>query len=199
MRQAATETALALPEDKTLRFGEQINIKVIASANGKEGNEGQMSGRQIAGYLPKYVTKSVADFGIGVRRFSPAAIDQLEVTDHSRQILRTIVAISAEGSYADMLYWVHTLGYRGHVVSKSQQFSTTMTALRERRADWRKSRIDDARAAIVDSSTHEPIPWQFQRMGHANFGDRVLAVSASGRAQVLYYADTFRIAANVLC
>ena len=74
VRQAATETALALPGDKTLRFGEQIDIKVIASTNGKEGNEGQMSGRQIAGYLAKYVTKSVADFGIGVRRFSPAAM-----------------------------------------------------------------------------------------------------------------------------
>ncbi|MBV8178787.1 MAG: plasmid replication initiator protein [Mycobacterium sp.] len=183
VQQAAIETSLALPGDRTLRFGEQIDVKVIASANRKEGNEGQMSGRQIAGYLAKYVTKSVADFGIGVRRFSPAAIDQLEVADHVREILRAIVAISAEESYADMLYWVHTLGYRGHVVSKSRQFSTTMTALRERRADWQKSRIDDARPAVVDSSTFEPIPWQVQRIGHANFGDRVLAVSASGRAQ----------------
>jgi hypothetical protein len=115
-----------------------------------------MSGRQIAGYLSKYVTKSVADFGIGVRRFSPAAIDQLEVTDHVHEILRTIVATSAEEPYADMLSWIHTLGYRGHIVSKSRQFSTTMTALRERRTDWRQSRTDDVRAAIVDSATHEP-------------------------------------------
>jgi hypothetical protein len=43
-----------------------------------------MSGRQIAGYLAKYVTKSVADFGIAVRRFTTAAIDQLDVTHHVR-------------------------------------------------------------------------------------------------------------------
>jgi hypothetical protein len=183
VRHAATETALALSGDKSLRFGEQIDIKIITSADGQQGNDSQMSGRQIAGYLPKYVTKSVADFGIGVRRFSPAAIDQLEVTEHVHEILRTIVAISAEEPYADMLCWVHTLGYRGHVVSKSRQFSTTMTALRDRRADWRKSQIHDALSAIAGSQTDKPIPWQFQRLGHVSLGDRVLAVSASGRAQ----------------
>jgi hypothetical protein len=67
VHQAATETALAVPVDKTLRFGEQIDVKVITSPSGKHGSDRQMSGRQIAGYLAKYVTKSVADFGIAVR------------------------------------------------------------------------------------------------------------------------------------
>lgn len=183
VRQAVTKTALTLPGNKTLQFGEQIDIKVVTSGKGKDGNESLVSDRQIAGYLAKYVTKSVVDFGIGVRRFTPTAIDQLEVTDHVREILRTIVRISVGEPYADMLCWVHTLGYRGHVVSKSRQFSTTMTALRERRADWRKSRTHDALSATVGSRTDEPIPWQFQRLGHISLGDRVLAVSASGRAQ----------------
>jgi hypothetical protein len=93
------------------------------------------------------------------------------------------VAISMEEPYTDMLQWVRTLGYRGHVVSKSRQFSTTMTALGGRRAEWRKSRIHDALSTISPSRADEAIPWQFQRLGHVNLGDRVLAVSASGRAQ----------------
>jgi hypothetical protein len=183
VRQAATETSLSIADDKVLRFGEQIDITVIASAAAKQGNDSKISSRQIAGYLAKYVTKSVADFGVGVRRFSPAAIDQLDTTDHVREILRTIATISTEEPYTGMLNWIHTLGYRGHVVSKSRQFSTTMTALRDRRAEWRKSRIHDALSSIAPSQTDEPIPWQFQRLGHVSLGDRVLAVSASTLAQ----------------
>jgi hypothetical protein len=183
VQQAATETALALPDDKTLRFGNQIDIKVITIPSGKHGNDRQTSGRKIAGYLAKYVTKSIADFGIAVRRLSTAAIDQLNVTDHIREILRTIVAISAEAGYTEVLALIHTLGYRGHVVSKSRQFSTTMTALRERRRAWRKSQIHDALCAIAESQIPDPIPWQFQRSGHVSLGDRVLVISAAGRAQ----------------
>ncbi|HUO38716.1 MAG TPA: replication initiator, partial [Mycobacterium sp.] len=146
-------------------------------------NDSQISGRQIARYLAKYVTKSVADFGIGAHRLSPAVIDQLNITDHVREILRTIVAMSAEERYHDILAWIHTLGYRGHVVSKSRQFSTTMTALRERRADWQKTKAQNALSVIPGSQTAEPIPWQFQRLGLGSLGDRVLVVSASGRAQ----------------
>jgi hypothetical protein len=183
VHQAATETALALLGDKTLRFGDQIDIKVITTPSGKHGNDRQMSGRQIAGYLAKYVTKSVADFGIAVRRLSTAAIDQLDVADHIREILRTIVTISAEAGYTEMISWIHTLGYRGHVVSKSRQFSTTLTALRERRRAWRKSETHDALSAIAASRIPQPSSWQFQRLGHVSLGDRVLVVSAARRAQ----------------
>src|ERR1700756_145379 len=51
VRQAATETALAVPGDKTLRFGEQIDVKVIMNPSGKHSRDKQMSGRQIPGYL----------------------------------------------------------------------------------------------------------------------------------------------------
>jgi hypothetical protein len=185
VHQAATETALAVPGDKTLRFGEQIDVKIITNPSGKQGNDSQLSGRQIAGYLAKYVTKSVADFGIAVRRFTAAAIDQLDVTHHVRQILRTIVTISAQEAYTEILAWIHTLGYRGHVVSKSRKFSTTMTALRERRRGWRRSQIHDN--ASAESQIPEPI-WQFHHVGHTSLGDRVLVVSAFGRAREQRFA-----------
>lgn len=76
-----------------LRFGEQLDIKVTGSGDIGDAGNGSVSSRQIAGYLAKYVTKSVADFGVLARRFSPAAIDQLDVTEHVRAIMRTIVAL----------------------------------------------------------------------------------------------------------
>jgi hypothetical protein len=112
---------------------------------------------------------------------------KLDVTDHVREILRTIVTISAQAGYTEIMAWIHTLGYRGHVVSKSRQFSTTMTTLRERRRAWRTSQIHDALGPIAENRTRQPI-WQFHRVGHTSLGDRVLAVSAFGRAREQRFA-----------
>jgi replication initiator protein RepSA len=183
VRQAAIAIEITVPGDKVLRFGDQLDIKIIRCTGTAEGEDTDASSRQIAAYLAKYVTKSVADFGVLARRFSPAAIDQLDVTEHVREIMRTIVALAEQDPYQDMLSWVHTLGYRGHVISKSRQFSTTMTALRQRRAAWRK---DQARgggpAAMTQDDSNPPILWEFERLGHNSLGERVLVLSAFARA-----------------
>ena len=57
----------------------------------------RFSNRQIAGYLAKYVTKSVADFGIGVRRFSPGAIDQLDAVAPAGHIVLSWVMLVGSG------------------------------------------------------------------------------------------------------
>ena len=135
------------------------------------------------------MTKSVADFGILARRFSPAAIDQLDVTEHVREIMRTIVTLAEEEDYREMLSWMHTLGYRGHVMSKSRQFSTTMTALREHRAAWSKEQAQNgAGSASAQDDSDSPTQWEFERVGHISLGDRVLVVSAFGRAREQRFA-----------
>jgi hypothetical protein len=111
------------------------------------------------------------------------------VTDHLREILRTIVAVAEEEDYREILFWVHTLGYRGHVMSKSRQFSTTMTALREHRAAWRKERGQQgAESASTQDDSDAPTQWEFERVGHISLGDRVLVVSAFGRAREQRFA-----------
>ncbi len=90
----------------------------------------------MAAYLAKYVTKSVAEFGVGVRRMSPLAVTDLDVTAHVRAILTTITELAAQRAYEGMDRWLHTLGYRGHITTKSRLFSTTMGALRAYRATW---------------------------------------------------------------
>jgi hypothetical protein len=189
VRQAAIAIEITVSGNKLLRFGDQLDIKIIRCDGRDEGQDAGISSRQIAAYLAKYVTKSVADFGVLARRFSPAAIEQLDVTEHVREIMRTIVALAEQEPYEDMLSWVHTLGYRGHVISKSRQFSTTMTALRERRSAWRKEQArDGAPQGTTQGEPNAPMQWEFERLGHSSLGDRVLVLSAFARSQQQRFA-----------
>ncbi len=173
-RQAAAVIALDVPapggEVRTLRLGAQIDIQPLSPANG--GPEA----RKIAGYLAKYVTKSVADAGIIPHRIAPAAIELLPITDHARTILRTLVRLAEEmPEYAAMISWLHTLGYRGHVTSKSRRYSTTMRELRARRTEHEKA----AREQHITAAAETDIEWKFTAAGHKNHGDRYLTISAA--------------------
>jgi hypothetical protein len=182
VRRAAAATELVLNEDQVLRFGEQIDIRLITPGAGSNADE--ISGRQIASYLAKYVTKSLADFGVFARRISPVAIEGLDVTEHVRNLMKAVVVLAGSTDREDMLAWVHTLGFRGHPVSKSRYFSTTMTALRDRRVAWRRDQaLRWGRAPIASDESAEPVQWEFDRLGHSTLGDRALVLSAFARAQ----------------
>jgi len=134
----------------TVRFGTQTDTQPITPTSISCETTGAATGlddaattsgvgrspRRVAAYLAKYVCKSVAEFGLAPQRMSPLAIDTLPVRDHIRAILCTLRDLAAVPGYEPMLRWLHTLGYRGHVTSKSRRFSTTMAALRARRAAW---------------------------------------------------------------
>ncbi|MGB5149408.1 MAG: replication initiator [Mycobacterium sp.] len=89
------------------------------------------------------------------------------MTDHVRRILQTIVSVARDEQYQEMTLWLHTLGFRGHVTSKSRQFSTTMKALREHRADWRRERA----GSRPEAATVKQLMWEFERLGYENLGD----------------------------
>ena len=141
----------------------------------------------MATYLAKYVTKSVAEFGVGIRRMSPLAVTELDVTAHVRAILTTITAITAHRAYHGMDRWLHTLGYRGHISTKSRLFSTTMGALRAYRAAWTRQQHAEHAATPTDAkhrrptATSEAIAWEFDRVGLCNLGERALILSAAQR------------------
>lgn len=178
-----------------VRFGSQIdaqplNAESFVASDDSAAASGGMSARRVARYLAKYVTKSLQDFGIAARRLSTEAIAALDVTEHIRSILLAITTLGAyagadatrESPWAGMGRWLHTLGYRGHITTKSRRYSTTMTALRTHRAEW--TRHQHAKAAVAQhghTSATDQIGWEFDRAGHVSTGDRVLAVSASLR------------------
>lgn len=142
---------------RTVRFGTQIDTQALEpetiTATSDSVTTGttsiassRLSPRRVAAYLAKYVTKSLHDFGITARRLSAEAISELAVSEHVRAILSTIAGLaehpaSAGSSWAGIGRWLHTLGYRGHITTKSRRYSTTMGALRAARATWTRNQI----------------------------------------------------------
>lgn len=214
-QQAARSVRLEVPDPSaentdggapvTVRFGTQIDTQPLtaetACAQGESDqavSKSRLSPHRVAGYLAKYVTKSLADFGISARRLSTEAIADLDVSEHIRAILTTVADLSNRArrngiaALAGVGRWLHTLGYRGHITTKSRRYSTTMGALRSLRATWTREQAAEHRAPQygpeIDVTTDiEPLWWEFDRAGHVTPGDRTLVVSAA-----LRYIDTRR-------
>ncbi|MGO2519192.1 MAG: replication initiator [Microbacterium sp.] len=186
VHRAAASVHLDVPapggEVRTLRFGHQNDTQILTNITGDI--DGAVLGRKVAGYLAKYVTKSVADAGLSPHRLNATAIDHLEVSDHVRTLLHTIVNLSERvPEYSAIATWLHTLGYRGHITTKSRRYSTTMGALRARRAAHEQASAARHRSVHgdVDAESDETTDaeWVFTRAGHKSAGERYLAVTAA--------------------
>jgi hypothetical protein len=176
-------------DERVLRFGAQTDTQPLQPASGTGTGEvtPPRSRRSVAAYLAKYVTKSVADFGVGIRRMSPLAVAELDVSAHVRAILTTITGLGAHRVYQGMDRWLHTLGYRGHITTKSRLFSTTMGALRAHRATWTRQQHTVHASTTTDAERRPATPtidapeWEFDRVGLCSLGDRALILSAAQR------------------
>ena len=172
-------------EGVELRFGTQTDTQPLNTTRASQTGDATpgRSRRSVAAYLAKYVTKSVADFGVGIRRLPPSAVNELDVTPHVRAILTTITGIAAHRAYSGMERWLHTLGYRGHITTKSRLFSTTMGALRAHRATWtRQQAIGHPEPNIAGTlASSQLIAWDFDRIGLSTLGERALILSAAQR------------------
>ena len=109
----------------------------------------------MAAYLAKYTTKSVAEFGIAARRISAQVIDELDIPAHTRRILSTLASLTALPGNKAMLAWLHTLGYRGHITTKSRRYSITLTALRAARHHWRQRHADQPKHTGCQPDTQD--------------------------------------------
>ncbi len=72
--------------------------------------------------------------------------------------------------------WAHTLGFRGHWLTKSRQYSTTLGALRSARAEWSANRQV---MAPVGSESIVVKDWRYLGRGWHNSGDAWLARTAA--------------------
>ncbi|OBH15081.1 replication initiator [Mycobacterium sp. E3247] len=200
IQQAARAVTLDVPNPDTdqsgdaapllVRFGAQIDTQPLRTENHTAPTE---SSRRIAGYLAKYVTKSLQDFGIAARRLSAEAIADLDVTEHVRAILTTIAHLADQAhtlgidALAGIGRWLHALGYRGHVTTKSRRYSVTMGALRAIRATWARQQAGKDCSPQHHSPLDPPeksddVWWEFDHAGHATPGDRTLVYSAALRS-----------------
>jgi hypothetical protein len=109
-----------------VRWGEQVDVRRI----GRNANDGDADRNAVAGYLAKYATK---DAGIGGgldRRIRvKGVIERAELSDHARALMRCAWTLSPR--------WAHSLGFRGHFLTKARRYSVTFAALRGVRAQYR--------------------------------------------------------------
>ncbi|WRZ96240.1 plasmid replication initiator protein [Streptomyces sp. NBC_01007] len=115
-----------------LRWGAQIDARPLAI-------DGQGSDDDaVAAYVAKYVTKGASETGAGTDHPITAwgDIESASVSEHVRTLMRTCWRLGGIPEYESLRLraWAHTLGYRGHILTKSRAYSTTYAALRAERA-----------------------------------------------------------------
>ncbi|MFE5220908.1 replication initiator, partial [Streptomyces sp. NPDC056626] len=89
-------------------------------------------------YVAKYVTKGTNETGAGTdhKVTTRDDIDTAPVSRHVRTLMHTCWRLGGlpENAPLRLRTWTHTLGYRGHILTKSRAYSTTYAALRADRA-----------------------------------------------------------------
>ncbi|WP_432174572.1 replication initiator [Streptomyces sp. Tue6028] len=135
-------------------FGEQLDIRPIRSADFDGGQE--LTERAVAAYIAKYATKG-AETATGALdrplKFV-AELAQLDISDHARRMIRTAWTLGARKELEDLRLraWAHMLGFRGHFSTKSRRYSTTLGALRDARAEWRRSQAVATAEGCADTT-----------------------------------------------
>ncbi|MGH1555151.1 replication initiator [Streptomyces sp. L7] len=115
-----------------LRWGAQIDARPLhANSDGPDDDA-------VAAYVAKYVTKGASETGAGTdhKVTTWSAIDTAPVSAHVRTLMRVCWRLGGLAEYEPLHLrtWTHTLGYRGHILTKSRAYSTTYAALRAERA-----------------------------------------------------------------
>jgi hypothetical protein len=178
--------------ERYARWGEQLDVRNITR---DDGEAGELSAEQVAGYIAKYATKATESFGAGLdRRLTDA--DDLERLDklpaHVGELVRAAWALGGRPELEELRLraWAHMLGFRGHWSTKSRRYSTTMTVLRRARVAFARrrrardgvpldawGRPEDDQGVIVIAS------WVYVGSGYETEGERWLALSAAARAR----------------
>jgi hypothetical protein len=164
-----------------IRFGQQLHTRVLAGA--KDGQE--LSPGQVAAYVAKYSCKASHEQITG-RDTDPDRWRDRGVPEQLVQMAAAALRLTERSGLRGLGRWVHMLGFRGHFVTKSRGYSTTLGELRAVRAAYRArqhQRSDDTEVNDDDSTAVLSV-WQYLGCGYLNPGDVLLAagVEASLRA-----------------
>ncbi len=122
-------------------FGRQLDVRTFRSADFDGGQE--LTERAVAAYIAKYAAKG-AETATGALdrplKFL-AELAQLDISDHARRLIRTAWTLGARKDleHLRLRTWAHMLGFRGHFSTKFRRYSTTLGALRDARAEWRRA------------------------------------------------------------
>ncbi|MEH0585603.1 replication initiation protein [Streptomyces sp. B21-106] len=141
----------------TFRFGEQLDIRLIRSADFTGPTD--LTSRAVAAYIAKYATKGAETAGTLDRTIRNPITDLIgtNVTDHARRMILTCWHLGGLPELEELRLrkWAHMLGFRGHFSTKSRAYSVTLGALRQERADHNEA-LTRERAALAGHSLPDP-------------------------------------------
>ncbi|MFG3252472.1 replication initiator [Streptomyces sp. NPDC048172] len=133
---SVTATYSPATGEHVIRWGKELDVHPIRpdSLTGET-----ITDDAVAAYVAKYISKSIADSagGIDYRITSYASIQLAPVNRHIRTLMASCWRLGGLPELAPLHLraWTHTLGYRGHALTKSRCYSTTYGALRAARAE----------------------------------------------------------------
>ncbi len=141
-----------------LRWGTQLDARPLRTDGDGPDDDA------VAAYIAKYVTKGASETGAGLdhKLTTWADIDSAPVTTHVRTLMRACWRLGGLPEYAPLRLraWTHTLGYRGHILTKSRAYSTTYAALRAERAHHMGHTDTDTGDAVTERN------WRYTGSGH---------------------------------
>ena len=164
---AAASGYVTLPDSaaygtERLAWGAQFDARPVHSFNDSDG----LSDGAVAGYVAKYVSKGATETGAGVDYRITMADDvrAAAVNGHIRALMGTCWRLGGlpELEYLRLRSWAHSLGYRGHILTKSRRYSTTYGALREERAEYQR----DSAELIGSQDTVTESAWRYVGSGY---------------------------------
>jgi hypothetical protein len=161
-----------------IRFGEQLHIRVLAGVQ----DDRELSPGQVAAYVAKYSCKASHE-QITTRDTNPDRWRERDIPEQLIAMAAAALRLGERPGLRGLGRWVHMLGFRGHFVTKSRGYSTTLGELRAARATYRAQQ-DQPPDNGDDDSTEVLSVWQYIGSGYLNPGDMLLAagVEASLRA-----------------
>ncbi|MFD8538141.1 replication initiator [Streptomyces rubrogriseus] len=114
-----------------LSWGTQTDVRVLrADGDGPDDDA-------VAAYVAKYVTKGSNETGAGTDHKVTTwdDIDTAPVSRHVRTLMHTCWRLGGLPAYVPLRLhtWTLTLGYQGHIVTKSRAYSTTYARTTRRR------------------------------------------------------------------
>ncbi|MFG2821823.1 replication initiator [Kitasatospora sp. NPDC048365] len=126
---------------RVLGWGDQVDVRPI-----KGFANGEITEQAVASYVAKYATKSAeATETVDRRILERRELDRHQLPDHTRRLIEACWDLDPLYRGRLLAHWSHMLGFRGHFSSKSPTYSTTLSALRQVRADYRAT---EARTAL---------------------------------------------------
>jgi hypothetical protein len=197
LRAAGTDDTAAVPVigldlGRTLRFGTQVDTRTVRVGADLPGTGRELSAHAVANYIAKYATKTISAPGLPDRPVHGTdAIAALRCGSHYKRLISVCWELGKHPATAQLGLnrWTHMLGYRGHFLTKSHNYSVTFTQLRQARLTYRRAQRHpdgekDPWGRDLDEHTVLVISaWQYAGTGHATTAERQLALAAAARAR----------------